>query len=130
MPNSQTWLGLLAAEPIPTSVLAGSGLGEVVHDEPFQLASSSGTPGLPVLLKTQRSEPDRAVIAFSPRAEKLDGSFTSCHEVPLKCSRTGPLPTEPATHTSVGESAATLWKTGVPFGADSVALLEEVPLKW
>ena len=70
------------------------------------------------------------MIAFSLREEKLSGSFTGCHDVPLKCSRTGPLPTEPDTRTSVGESAATLWKTGVPFGADSVALLEEVPLKW
>ena len=40
MPNSQAWLGLLAAEPIETEVSAGIGLGEVVHDEPFQLASS------------------------------------------------------------------------------------------
>lgn len=32
VPNTQTWLGLLAAEPIETSVSAGSGLGEVVHE--------------------------------------------------------------------------------------------------
>jgi len=60
--------------------------------------------------------------------EKLDGSVTTCHDVPLKCSRTGPEPTEPATHTSVGESASTPWKTGVPPGADSVVLVQEVPL--
>jgi hypothetical protein len=66
VPNSQTWLRLLATEPIETSVSAGSGLVEVVHDEPFQLASSSGTLGLPVLLKTQTSEADWAVIAFRP----------------------------------------------------------------
>ena len=39
VPNSQTWPGLLAAEPIETELSAGIGLGEVVHDEPFQLAS-------------------------------------------------------------------------------------------
>ena len=66
VPNSQTWLGLLAAEPIETSESAGSGLGEVFHDEPFQLPSSSGTLGLPVLLKTQISEADCAVIALRP----------------------------------------------------------------
>ncbi len=41
VPNSQTGLGLLAAEPIKTELSAGIGLGEVVHDEPFQLASST-----------------------------------------------------------------------------------------
>ena len=40
-PNSQTWLGLLAAEPIETELSAGIGLGEVVNDEPFQRSSSS-----------------------------------------------------------------------------------------
>jgi len=37
-PNAQTWPGLLAAELIVNSEPDGSGLGEVVHDEPFQLA--------------------------------------------------------------------------------------------
>ena len=31
VPNSQTWLGLLAAEPIETELSAGIGLGEVVR---------------------------------------------------------------------------------------------------
>ena len=129
MPNSQTWLGLLAAEPIETSVSAGSGLGEVVHDEPFQLASSSGTLGLPVLLKTQTSESDFAVTAFSPSPEKLDGSDCTYHDVPLKCSRIGPtvpVVVAPDTHTSVGDSATTLCRSGVP--AASVVLLQDVPL--
>jgi hypothetical protein len=38
VPNAQMWLGLLAAELNVNSVPDGSGLGEVVHDEPFQLA--------------------------------------------------------------------------------------------
>jgi hypothetical protein len=36
VPNSQTWLVLLAAEPIETKVFDGSGLSEVVHDEPLK----------------------------------------------------------------------------------------------
>jgi hypothetical protein len=59
----------------------------VVHDEPFQLAGSSGTLGLPVLLKTRKSEAGCAVIAFSLKEEKLDGSVITCHDIPLKCSR-------------------------------------------
>jgi hypothetical protein len=38
LPNSQTWLGLLAAEPIVSREPGGSASVEVVHDEPFQLA--------------------------------------------------------------------------------------------
>jgi hypothetical protein len=45
---------------------------------------------LPVLLKTQTSESDFAVTAFSPSPAKLDGSDCTCHDVPLKCSRIGP----------------------------------------
>ena len=49
VPDSQTWLGLLAAEPIKTELSAGIGLGEVVHDEPFQLASSTA-PSSPAVI--------------------------------------------------------------------------------
>jgi hypothetical protein len=37
----------------------------------------------------------------------------------LKCSRRGPVPLVPPTHTSAGESASTLSKA-VPLGPDSV----------
>ena len=56
VPNSQTWLGLLAAEPIETELSAGIGLGEVVHDEPFQLASSTAAVRGSCTLKIQTSE--------------------------------------------------------------------------
>ena len=56
VPNSQTWLGLLAAEPIETELSAGIGLGEVVHDEPFQLASSTAWVRGLCTLKIQTSE--------------------------------------------------------------------------
>ena len=128
VPNSQTWLGLLAAEPIETELSAGIGLGEVVHDEPFQWASSTAAVRGSCTLKIQTSESDLAAIANTPAPEKLDGVVITCHDVPLKCSRRGPVPLVPPTHTSVGESASTLSKIGVPPGADSVVLLQEVPL--
>ena len=120
VPNSQTWLGLLAAEPIETELSAGIGLGEVVHDEPFQLASSTAWVRGLCTLKIQTSESDLAVIASTPAPEKLDGVDITCHDVPWKCSRIGPAPSiAPPTHTSVGESAFTLSKT-VPLDPDSV----------
>ena len=125
MPNSQTWLGLLAAEPIWTELSAGIGLGEVVHDEPFQWASSTAAVKGSCTLKIQTSESDLAAMANTPAPEKLDGVVITRHDVPLKCSRRGPVPLVPPTHTSVGESATTLSKTGVPPGADSVVLLQE-----
>jgi hypothetical protein len=95
-PNSQTWLGLLAAEPIETELSAGIGLGEVVHDKPFQLASSTAWVRGLCTLKIQTSESDFAVIASTPAPEKLDGVDITCHDVPLKCSRRGPVPLVPA----------------------------------
>ena len=85
-PNSQTWLGLLAAEPIEIEVSAGIGLGEVVHDEPFQLASSTAWVRGLCTLKIQTSESYLAVIASTPAPAKLDGAVITCHDVPLKCN--------------------------------------------
>ena len=127
VPNSQTWLGLLAAEPIETELSAGIGLGEVVHDEPFQLASSTAWVSGLCTLKIQTSESDLAAIANTPAPAKLDGDLITFHDVPLKCSRRGPVPLDPPTHTSVGESASTDSKS-VPLGPDSVETLQEVPL--
>jgi hypothetical protein len=123
-PNSQTWLGLLAAEPIETELSAGIGLGEVVHDEPSQLASSTAVVRGSCTLKIQTSESDLAVIASTPAPEKLDGVDITCHDVPLKCSRMGPPPIPPPTHTSAGEGAATLSKT-VPAGRQYVTKISE-----
>jgi hypothetical protein len=43
-------------------------------------------------LKIQTSESDLAVIASTPAPAKLDGVVITCHDVPLKCSRRGPVP--------------------------------------
>ncbi len=81
--------GLLAAEPIWTELSAGIGLVEVVHDEPFQLASSSGSVRGSPSLKIQTSESDCAVIASTPSSAKLDGVVITCQDVPaslVRCS--------------------------------------------
>jgi hypothetical protein len=74
LPNSQTWLGLAEAEPIDSSVPDGSGLGEIVHDEPFQL---------PVVLApdTQTSVGERAITLWKSGVPV--GSVVLVQEVPL-----------------------------------------------
>jgi hypothetical protein len=79
VPNSQTRLGLLAAEPIKTELSAGIGLGEVVHDE----------HAVPFQCRTEKSANAQAFVGLKSRtALRMPslGPATTDHAVPFQCS--------------------------------------------